>query len=278
MTTLFAATLALARKLMNVHEGTVTTGASATQFADSAQPEAVDYYIGGTLWFTGPTPTVNTGLNVGKCREILTFTGTVFTYATTTALTAVNDTYAAADNLYPLGQLRQFINQALESIGAMDASDITLVTVANQEEYAYPTGVTNPIKVEIATSLTSPYEYQEIAGWDLIPSASKIRFRDGSAPSQAGYILRVTHIPAYTQLTTDAAVISDAIHPDLLLWKARAEALRWRMAQIGGDDKDLLRLLNEAVSKDLEMSMLHPVKRALKSAAMGGYSETPGDW
>ena len=96
MTTLFDATLALAKILTTVPEGTATGGGTTT-LVDSSRTEPVDHFNDGTIWF-------KSGNNIGLSTKVTDYAANgTFTHATLGANVAT-DTYAAAQELELLRQ------------------------------------------------------------------------------------------------------------------------------------------------------------------------------
>lgn len=259
MTTLASAALDLARIVTSVREG-VATGGNATTLADTARSEPDDYFHNGahhgTIWFLS-------GNNSGKSAIITNWvqtTGT-FTFVTPGAACAAADRYAAVAHDWPRDVLWQAVNAALRTIGAELDVDVTAVTVADQEEYTLPTGVTDIRKVEIAQETTAPYDYAVNYHWQQVDG--KLRFDTDYAPATAGLKIRITHQPAVTELTSDTGAIGSGIHPDLLKWTAAVHLLRWAL-QRKPDNGSLAQMLNEAVTqadKYTRLYGLRPVSR-----------------
>lgn len=276
MATLFSATLDLAKILGNVIEG-VTSGAGTTttlvdtNFPRTAPPD--DAYNYGTLWFI-------TGDLAGKTAVVTDWTQSskTFTFATQTAAPGASKRYAFLDKDYPRDVLRQAVNMALQTIGGVP--DIytlsTFVTVANQEDYTLPAGVYNVKKVEIATSTTTPYYYAPHYHWREIDGV--IKFDTNTAPTSAGYLIRLTYVVQPSELDDDADTISDYIHPDLLKWTAAVHALMWKQPAMGEQVAHITQKLQYAVQMERMMRARHPLPTIPKSPHLsrwaGGNDDT----
>lgn len=232
------ATLALSKILQNTPESTATGGSTIT-LIDTARNEAEDYFDLGTIWFLSGTP-------IDISRVISSWNGTTktFTFADIGSSVAAGLWYAAAGPDYPRWLLIQKINEALRDLG-QPAEDVSLTTVTDQEEYTLPANTYRVLRVELAYNLTSPYEYYKHHNWQEING--KLRFDTGHIPDTSGYKIRLTYLPATTELTADTAAISDRIPLDTLIWKAAVGCLRWRVERTKEDEPEKIRFLNEAL-------------------------------
>lgn len=269
MTTLASATLDLARLITNVIESTAT-GGSATTLLDTSITEEDDHFNGGTIW-------VLSGNNAGKSRTITDWaktTGT-YTFATMTSSNAAGNLYAACVSDYPRSALIQSINKALRSIGGIPTlyTHSTFVTVAGQEAYTLPEGVTKVVKVEIAMMTTAPYHYVPHYGWRQI--GTQLLFDTERAWGESDYLIRLTHIAEPAWLDEDTDEISDYVHIDRLTWKAAVHALRWRVQLYQEDRPDLVKQLNEALAQEAKMDNLYPIPEIHRDAHLGGGYEMP---
>ena len=270
MATLFSATLDLAKILGNVIEG-VTSGAGTTttlvdtNFPRTAPPD--DAYNYGTLWFI-------TGDLAGKTAVVTDWTQSskTFTFATQTAAPGASKRYAFLDKDYPRDVLRQAVNMALQTIGGVP--DIytlsTFVTVANQEDYTLPAGVYNVKKVEIATSTTTPYYYAPHYHWREIDGL--IKFDTNTAPTSAGYLIRLTYVVQPGELDDDTDTISDYIHPDRLKWTAAVNALLWKLPTMGEQSQAVTQKLQMATQMERMMATQHKLPTIPKSPHLSRWS------
>lgn len=260
MTTLFDATLALAKALGNVRSS-VTTGAGAadgTTVIDSTRTEAADYWNDGTLWITS-------GAKSGNSRKITDWalTGTTFTIPTTTAAAGSGVTYSVLNGDWPQDKLIEFINAALGEYGDTLSSDATLVSVADQESYTLPTGVSGVRRVEIATNSAAPYGFVPHYGWYESGDGS-LRFNVGQELGEAGYAIRLWYEARHAALTTDAGVVSDTVNLDRLAWEAAAKAWAWRVMLAGRDRPEYGSNLTWALAKADELRKRYPTRHLAK--------------
>lgn len=253
MTTLFTASLELARILGNVLNSTTTGAGSATTIVDSARTERDDYWNNGTIWIKG-------GTHAGKSRKVSDFaqSGGTFTIPTTSTAVGSGIAYSLLSADWPLDKLWEFINRALRSIGDIPQLDTTLTTVANQEAYTLPSGVYNVQRVEIATSKTSPYYYRPWHGvWR--EENGYLYFNSLREPDSAGYIMRLTYAGQHAEMDADDDTISNYVHLDRLIWNAAVHAWRWRIQMSKEDDKMFQQFLAEAIARAKEEDGKHPI-------------------
>jgi len=120
--TLFQATLDLARIVGNVVEGMATAGSDTTlidtnfQYSiDHTSAPIDDYYNYGTIWILTCNNADKTAIITDWVQSTETFTFSA--PGAFSAACAAGDLYAVADKTYPRWQLRQCVNKALMSIG-----------------------------------------------------------------------------------------------------------------------------------------------------------------
>ena len=272
MATLFSATLDLAKILGNVIESTAT-GGSTTTLVDTALPRTPppdDAYNYGTLFFVSCTQT-----DLNSTTAIVTdwvSTTKTFTVATLSKTVTAADRYAFCDKDWPRDVLRRSVNQAIQSLGALpDLYTLaTFVTVANQEAYALPAGVYNVKRVEIATSTSTPYYYITHHHWT--EKDGYIYFDTGFEVADAGYLIRLTYEVPSAELTTDAGMINNYIHPDLLKWEAAVNAYLWKQPNMGEGSAILERRLAYAVQMSQMMKQLHKVPKMAKDVHLSPWA------
>ena len=265
--TLASATLKLAKILTHVVSGTAS-GGTTTTLVDSDFPwqnsggvvPADDHYNGGTIWFTS-------GDNDGITEMITDWAKTTktFTFATLSDAIVSGVKYSACNMKYPRYILQEAINYALSNIGDVPQlyTNAAFITVADQINYDLPSGVYNVLKVEIARSTSTPYDFVEHKHWREIED--DIYFDENSQPSEDDYPIRLTYCVPPTSLTADSSAISDYIHIDRLKWEAAVYALRWKLQMTGGDEQVIATVLQEALAMAEAMKHKHPVKHIMKS-------------
>jgi len=211
--TLFDVVLRLAREIVLVRQGKATSGTTTT-LIDTLADFSVDTFRGGTLFL----------LNDTVFKKITQHTGQTFTFAAVGDSPDAGDDYAVADNDIPLDVMVAAINSAIRSM-TLPAEDITLTTVASQEEYTLPANVSGVFKVEVASSLTVPYGYAEHFHWDEVNG--KLRFAGKFKPGSAGNLIRLTYRRAHTDLALEASALPNDINLDYLHWSAVQAAAKY---------------------------------------------------
>lgn len=256
--------LKTAENLKGLRYSSATCG-NATTLTDTSMNEPDDYFNGGTIFFLS-------GALIGKTAVITDWdlTSHIFTFATQSDAVVSGISYAVFDANYSRETLIKVINQALTTHGPYPkiTTDVTFVTVADQEYYTLPTGVNNVKKVFIAKNLTAPYEFQENTGW--FEENGNLWF-DMDTPSESGYVIRLFHEAPHATVDGDADAISDAIHPDLLSWSATTKALISRMGIAENSEpftKEFMSYAQQMASAQMKM---HPVKHFQKASRKSGW-------
>ena len=201
------------------HSTSDSSGSTTTLIDSRMTSEPDDFFKGGTIWF-------NSGDLDGKTAVITDFdsaTGT-FTFPAQTSVVASGISYSAAGPTYSREDLVASINQALTSIGPLPTiyENVGFITVEDQEEYTLPTGVSNVKKVFIASSLVAPFGWAENTGW--FENNGSLWF-DMEIPSTAAMLIRLYYEEPHAEVSLDADAISDALHPDLIIWTAANNAV-----------------------------------------------------
>ncbi len=232
MTTLFQATLDLARLLGATTENSASAQGAVgkTTLIDTSIPRNTpsdDFFNKGCLWFIDCT---NATLE-GTTAVITDWTNSscTFTFAAAAAQTNTGDVYAATTREWPRDVLRRAINLAAREIGIPDQEDVTLTTVAEQQEYDLPAGVFNVKKFEYATDTAAPYDYVELDRSHWYEIAGHLKLRPGYEFDDGGYKIRLTYNVVGGELDADTETIPDLIHPDLLAACAAVHAVRWQL-------------------------------------------------
>jgi hypothetical protein len=260
MSTLADATRALAEKVQYAAEG-VATGGSATTLIDTARIEPDDQFTNGTIWLLS-------GNNIGKSAIISgwVLSTHTFTFATLTLLCAAGDLYAVTSMDYPKYVMIQAINRVLAHT-YLPKTDVTLVTVADQEEYSLPTGVTDIRRIEIAENIATPYDYVPHYNWREIEG--KLRFDIDFAPDTAGYKIRLTYVAPQAALASDVTAFDNRIALEWLAWQAAVILFRQRIRKTDGKEPYILALYNDAVN--MSRMQENPPRTVPKDAHLAGY-------
>lgn len=259
MTTLFDATLALAKALGNLRSSTTTATGSATTIVDSTRTEPADYWNGGTLWITS-------GTHSGKSRKVTDWdlSTTTFTIPTTTTAAGNGVTYSLIAPDWPQDKLNEFVNSALRDIGSVPDTDVSLTTVANQRRYTLPASIYNVRRVEVAMELSdTPYDFAPSYGWRELDGY--IEFDPGKEPTTSGYVIRLTYHAAHAVLSADTDTVSGYVAMERLVWEAAVYAWRWRLQMAGKDKPEYANYMNEAAQRAELAKRKYPTPRVPKA-------------
>ena len=251
MGTLYDAKLDLAKLIMRVKTGTVTSVTSAGQFYDIRRTEPNDYFYriqsnGGTLFFPDRRAT----------REITLYekVGPEFQFTPADITPAVGEKYIASPVEWDFYELTQAINLALEDLGeesGVPQIDETTVLVADQHIYTLPGGVSNVKQVHIIYDEDAPEDWTERhMSWE--PIGDQVIFDQGSAPVWGDYIKFVFCAP-HAEVEIDFDTISPYINPMLLKWTAAVYAL-----ENVNKDARIVAKLNRAIKTSEAYKSRHP--------------------
>jgi hypothetical protein len=243
--TLFDVVLRLAREITLVRQGKATDGTTTT-LVDTNSDITAGTLLGGTMFLLGDT----------IFRKISQHDGRIFTWSTAVTDTPdAGDSYAVADRDIPLDVMLAAVNSAIRAM-TLKSEDVTLKTVASQDEYSLPANVSGIYKVEIATSLTTPYGYEEHFHWDEV--GGKLRF-PYNAPAGTDYLIRLTHRRPHTEITAEATAIPNDINLDYLHWSAVQIAAKYGLRVHNADPKrDWNGKIQEAEVRVQRLASLQP--------------------
>ena len=221
--TLFDTVLRLAREIILVREGAATSGTTLS-LTDSVNTFPIDTFRGGTLFLPGSS----------KFKTITQHNAQTFTWVGALTAPVAADRYAVTDNDIPLDVMVSAVNSAIRAM-TVPAEDETTTTIANQEEYTLPANVSKVFKVEVASSLTTPYGYVEHFRWN--EAAGKLRFPTKFSPGSDGYKIRLTYRRTHTDIVLEAAAIPNDINLDYLHWTAVQNAAKYGQRVHNNDSK-----------------------------------------
>ena len=139
MTTLFDATLAVARKLGVLRTGTVDSG-SQTTCVDATRREVDSSFNGGTIWAIDTTDDAAPKNEWAVISDYVLSTGTL-THGALSAVFGAGDTYGITTQRFPLDIIKTAINDELIKYKAPRYDATTLDVVKDQSEYTLPVGI-----------------------------------------------------------------------------------------------------------------------------------------
>jgi len=262
MATLADATLALARVLGQVYEGTAT-GGSASTLEDTALVAKAPELAGGTLWLLS-------GALAGKCLVISKHTADDLQFDQQESAVAEGDRYAAfAGDKFTKQALVAAVNAAICDVGLYTDTDQSLTTVADQEEYTLPAGVSNVVQVDIGLNTSEPYGWYE--------HRRCIETNDGkliflmNAPAVTGYPIRLWYNKAFASLVDDTDTLDDRLNLQRLAYEAAVQAWRTRILRLGSNEKAdpvAREAMNDALARAQGMPR-HPFLKKHKKLTLG---------
>jgi len=246
MTTLADIMLDVAEILGGVRVGTAT-GGSTTTLVDTNRTEPAEYWLDGTLFLLS-------GTYAGVASRISAYSeNTITVPATVGGAIVAGVQYAVAPPKYTFDQMQIAIQRAIDEVGEAVAVDITTLVTATTHTYALPAGVSNVLRVEVASSTTSPYSFQPTYFWE--ENSGYIYFVPTKAPSTVGAIIRVWYRTPHAALSLYSTVVSPNVNQEWLKWKAVVNVYRDTISQTGKDDAVIIELLNQAMAKEKELQM-----------------------
>lgn len=249
MTTLFEATLALAKKVTKVTEG-AATGGSATTLEDTLRlKEQNEYWTDGTLWL----PTYE------AVRQVTSFDGNTLGFEALdpieiegeepeTSAVAEGDEYAVADPDYPYTELRRAVNAALREIGPVIVVNDDLTVDSTQGPYVLPVGVSKLADVWVMDPDDENSRYKS-EHWE--EEDGYLMFDPGWQPSNDGWTIKLYYLTQHPLLADPDDEISSSVDDKRLLWQSVVELLKdYGMRRYGGDDKRAIgQFLQDAIQE-----------------------------
>jgi len=202
----------------------------------------------------------------GQMQRINAYNSATYTHTVDTAFTAApasGDVVAIANADIPLREMYREINNALVKIGEIPLVDSTLTSASNQTEYALPVALKREdlVRVEYQgyTGDANDNQWVPISNWDVIPAAPGSTGLLILPQIVSGRTIRIVYMGVHPTITTYSSVISEYIHPSVIIPAVTKECLRWYNATTGGKSNYWLQKENEA-SQDLEIALRkHPI-------------------
>lgn len=261
MTTLFATMVNLMRLLPGKLEGVATAGGATSLTYGSNTVEADDWFNKGLV--------CNITKSASAAITDFAQTNGVITVATQNPVWAASDKFVAVGPAYNKSEILSAINSALKEF-RVNKVDVSLTTATNTESYTLPAGVTDVLRVEIATSSSAPYVYAAYPyGYHAIGGTLYI---EGKLPD-TGMKLRLIHAALHDDVYLDADVINDDIDPVALAQTAFYYLLQTRVQQIENSNSfsELEKMLQTARNTADRMNLKRPVKLVKRQGHMSGW-------
>ena len=207
----------------------------------------------------------------GEMQRISSFSTHTHTVDTVfTAAPAAGDYIAIANADIPLREMYRAINEALYEIGEIPLTNSSLTTVAAQTEYTLPVALKREdlLRVEYQgrTGDSDDNQWLMVRDFDVIPSTAGATSLLVLPQLVAGRTIRLTYVGVHPAITTYSSVISEYIHPALIIAAVTKRCLAWLNATTEGGSEYWVKHENEA-SADLEQQLVkHPVWLPKKTA------------
>jgi len=274
--TFWSLTRQLAERISSVRTGSVAASPAPTASSIAIENDWLSFVSGelegGTIWmqaiYTPAEPPEDPQKGRGVVSKIVSNTASVIN------LLPLRDDYLpvatsilyVANRDYPLDILSQALNGAVRDLVQWKMFDASLASVANQLDYDVPyensdfgPGRIDIDRVEVELEeIGGEKHYQVHQHWDQeVPGT--LHFAEGFAPAEDGREIRLTYrVRASEEIGLEYISVSGdiwsyapggpySIDPELLLWKAAANALRWGLGIYGTDSsRRIVERLNEA--------------------------------
>jgi hypothetical protein len=173
------------------------------------------------------------------------------THDTLSASVASGDKVGIASPLFPLQDMIELANIALQRLGEIDLPDTSLTVIGGETQYTLPTTIRKrPVAVNIAKTAGG---WQPVQGWNVIPAAPGSNWTLTVPYLTSGQGLQVVYSSLHPKLTAFDSNISELIEPELALSALLAEAYQWYNNQVGGSNAYFLQRENKAL-QDLEVA------------------------
>ncbi len=171
--------------------------------------------------------------------------GTITVPDVFSAAVAVGDTYMYISPDFPLYDMIEVVNDALQSehIGKIPVPDTSLTTANNQTEYTLPSALITDdtlldLEIQGITTDADDNRYLPVPNWKIIPGGTPGTAGTLVVPQlAAGYKLRLTYLGLHPRIDTYSDYVSEYIPPALAVSVCAAFALEWFNSQSGGAEK-----------------------------------------
>ena len=202
----------------------------------------------------------------GEMQRINAYNSATYAHTVDTAFTAApasGDIVAIVNSEIPLREMYRAISGALVKIGEIPLVNSSLTSAANQTEYTLPVALKREdlIRVEYQgyTGDADDNQWEAISNWDVIPAAPGSTGLLILPQIEASRTIRIVYMGVHPSITTYSSVLSEYIHPSILIPAVTKECLRWYNASTGGKSNYWLQKENEA-SQDMELALRkHPI-------------------
>jgi len=270
-TTLFDLKRKVHEILEEPYYGVATGGTNNTLLdANMINAPTDDFYNGGTLYIVSA--------NNGSVCDIISDwadTNLTFTLQTTqSAVYASGDTYTAFTDLYLMRNVEKAVNNVITNLPETDLQALD-TTVANQMAYDYPSNGAAILRLEIATSKTSPYDYKIHRSWETFNDGTndQIVFMRNTQPATSGYRIRFTYRARPSALSADSDILSDFYNADWVAAQAALKLVSQRLsAEEGGNAFTAIKFQEiAAMAGGLAVENVDRPPKIMKEPTIGGW-------
>jgi hypothetical protein len=240
MTTLADMTLILAEAVSKPVRGAATAGATTSLTDTAILVQPAGFFDRGSLW-------ILSGTYLGATRQVSGYSENKLTWITALGGAIVAGVrYAVVDPDFPYAEMVKAINNALEEIGPVLATDVTTAVDSTKATYTLPTGVSQIRRVRIFDTGddTTGYDsnhYSEEAG--------KLAFDPGWQPTTTGWYIKLYYALPHPYISADADVINWGVDIERLKWVSAVHLLRWGLRQYGDDERKIPQFLQDAMQR-----------------------------
>lgn len=259
---------------LKVARTSTATGGSATTIVDTKLPDYLGDSHENDILNGGSVIIVKVSGGVapeGECSRISDYAATssdgTITTSTLTAAVASGHTYMYISPDFPLLDMIEVVNDALEYLGKIPKVYLSLTTTANQTEYTLPVylkGVDlTDIEIQGITTDGNDNRYTPISGWKITPDLPGFSGILTIPQFAAGYILRISYPGRHPRISAFSDYISEYIHPELATACVTAHALQWYNSQRSGAD-DYWKQREDRAWNQLDIAKRdYPIKRPI---------------
>lgn len=182
------------------------------------------------------------------------------------AAVASGDRIGIASPLFPVEDMIELANIAIQKLGEIDVPYTGISIVANQTEYSLPSYISRrPTAVYWQSNQASGNnQWRLLQNWRIEPAAVGTVWKLIVSPLPQAHTLQIWYAGMHPKLTAFDSEISPSITPELIINALIAEAFQWYNNQLGGQNQYFMQRENKAI-QDLEASLVrYPVSRLVE--------------
>lgn len=198
----------------------------------------------------------NGGAGAAPEKEVSYITGYVASTNTIqvspnfTAAVASGDRYGIAKNIIDIHTLVELVNDALQSLGTIQLTNVSLTTIANVSEYSLPVSLKYRItSVQMQTDdSTGDNQWNDLFNYYVVnsgPGSTGLLIFTESLP--AGYVLKIFYEAEHPLVNAYSDSISETLHSEYVTKLVVDRALEYQVRRTNGTDPFLLQTSNKAM-------------------------------